>query len=481
MAKTLSQIAGEMISAVISNFSPKLIDTRSGTVVKEAFVNPAAAQFKDAYDGLDTIVLNQSIANSASMTTRALERLGANVGVTIQKGAKSTGFVRFVKFAAPTSNISIPTGTHMTTRLTNNSGTIGFTSLATVTMAPTSPGDPITGAESYVDVFVIADDVGLAGNVDAGTITTLSSPIAGIDQIFNPSVFNGGSDIQSNAALASVVSARSQGRIGTRPGYKDLILSNLQVDDVLVLGSSDADIKRNQFGGAVDIVLLGNDVIDSTETIAYTGQSVIRPLILPLVSVGSIAGFDSVSTPITLIGPTSGVGIGTDYDVVLDTTGPFAGSMKENSRIILHPVSVTPGAGTFLTITYSNNELVRTVQSFLADENSNVLGSDVLAKAGIKINALVTGQIKVIPGYDVAATVISAQDSTMAYFNSLLLGKDAEISQIQAAISNTPGVSFVDLPSFVLAKETAPLVPVLEILANNQEFIRAASVTLTAL
>lgn len=481
MPKTLAQITGELITAVVDNFAPQLIDTRTGTVVKEALINPPAAQFKESFDTLDTITLNQSVANSASMTTDALEKLGANVGVAIQPGTKASGFVRFVKFVSPLANIDIPAGTSVSTQITNASSIITFTSLSAVQLTPTSPADPITGAQAYVDVFVQADVAGVGGNVDGGTITTLTSPIPGVDQIFNPDVFNGGSDVQSNAALAATIQARSQGRIGTRPGYKDLILSNLQVQDVLVLGSGDADITRNQFGGAVDIVLLGSDIVNSTDTFAYTGQTSLKPTILPLVSVGSLSGFDAFAAPVTFVGPPTGVGPGTDYDVVLDTTGPFAGSIQENSKIVLHFVTATPGPGTFLTLTYANNELVRTVQSFLADENNDVLGSDVLAKAGVQINAEVTAQIKVIPGFDPVAVVDAAEAATVAYFNALLLGVDVEVSQIITAISQVPGVSFVDLPSFVLAKASDPGTPLLEILANKQEFIRSSAVTITSI
>lgn len=473
MAKTLAQITDEIVQAIISNFAPRQIDTRVGTVVKEALVNPVAAQLKTQSDAVDTIALNQSVSNASSMTTQAMDDLAENTGVQRFIGLASTGTVRFVKFVAPLSDIEIPAGTRVATGATNSSSIIIFKTLSAVTMTPTSPSDPVTGAAASVDVLVQAEVSGSAGNVDANTVTTLLDAVPGIDQIYNPSAFSAGADSQSNTEMAAAVKARSQGNLGTRPGYKGTVVSNFSVQDCIVLGNQDSGLTRNQFGGAVDIIVLGSDIISTTESYAWTGQSSITPASLPLVSVSSLTGV-SGGSPVTFTA-------GTDYTVQLDTSGPYAGSFIEQAKIVLHFTTATPDTGSLLTVTYENNQLIREIQAYLGGEDSDVLGSDVLVKAGIQISTNVTASIKVIPGFSSAAVVSAAQAAVNDFFSTKLLGVEIDISQIIDAIGETPGVSFVDIPSFSFALASAPGVPLQKVVARNQEYVRATTVTINTL
>ena len=481
MARTLNQIITEIAGFITANFAPVLVDTRLATPMYQAVINPLATEVQQLEQGIDTITLNQSVLNAASMSTPAMDALAANFGVTRFGGLAAVGYVRFVKRVSPLSTIPIPGGTVLATQQTNSSPARTYVSLSSTSLTPTSPPDPITGAAAYVDVFVQAQTTGSAGNVAAGTVIDLITPIAGIDQVYNPQPFNTGSDSQSNTVLAGVITADSQGRLGTRPGYRSLILNNFSVQDIVVIGSGDTGMTRNQFGGSVDIIILGSSAVAGTQSYAWTSQSSLSPSSLPLISAQSLTGFDSSHNPITFVGPASGIGPGTDYDVVLDTTGPFAGSIQENSKIVLHLTTHTPGAGTMLTLGYTYNQLVDEAQSFIGSDANDVLGSDVLIRAGIEIDAAVTAEIAVIPGFDVSTVVSAAGASVAAFSAALLLGVAVEPSQIITAIENTPGVDFIDLPSFVLGLLSAPSTPLQKIAANNAQFIRIPSITITPL
>jgi hypothetical protein len=317
--------------------------------------------------------------------------------------------------------------------------------------------------------------------VGANTITVLSSPITGIDGIYNPNATSGGTDSQSNTTVAQEIQSRSQGGLGTPGSYLTAVLNNFSVQDVSVVTAKTQSIfPRNQFGGSVDIAILNLSTVSVTDVDPYVSPiltTYLIPSTLPLVSVTSITGFDASANPITLSGPANGVGTGIDYDVVLDTTGPFAGSSQETSRIVLHPTANVPGNNTLLTVVYNNNQLVNVIQAFFNNPSNSIIGSDVLVKAAVRIGAMVTGNIRVIPGYTSSTVQAAAITAVQSFFSALGIGTEIEPSQIIAAIEAVPGVEFVDIPSFSLAYTSNPLVPVQQIIPTAEQFVGLDSVT----
>lgn len=486
MAKTLEQITSEIIGFIVRNFAPRIIDTRVGTVVRDTFVAPEASQFSDAFSEIDTVSKNQSIINPDGISEITMDGLGENVGVSRLAGTPSSGILRLIKYVSPTSPITIVAGTRAATDVTNSSESRVFRTLSMVQLTPTSPPDPETGAEAYVDVAATALVGGAAGNVDASTVVFLLDPVTGIDAVYNPAAFSGGQDSQTNTQMAELIKAKSQGMLGTRSGYKSAVLENFTVDDVDVVGPYDPESVRNQFGGAIDVVILNDQSVQAVETYAYAGPSTVQliPTFLPLIRVNAIDGVDALDNPITLIGPTDGVGIGgpgSDYDVILDTTGPNAGSYFENSKIVLHPTTNIPKSGSSLNVTYQNNELVRIIQSYFDIDDNRVVGSDVLVKSGIKINCVVEADIRVIPGYTVSTIINNAVAAVEALFNSKMLDDDIQASDIIGKITEVEGIDYVDVSTFKLALASAPTVGLEEVVANKQEYVRASSVTITAI
>jgi uncharacterized phage protein gp47/JayE len=483
MAKTLDQITTELIGFVVANVAPRLIDTRIGTIIRDVFISPTSSEFFTAFSNIDQVAVNQSIISPGSISNDTMDGLADNFGVSRFSGSPSIGLVRFYKATTPTSTINIPTGTRVATTPTNDTGAYTFTTLSSVQLSPASPPDPITGSAAYAEVAVQAATNGTIGNVDAGTINVLLDPIAGVDGVINASAFTGGKESQTNEEMAVLIKAKAQGRIGTKSGYKDVVLSNFSVIDVQVIGHSDPDVIRDQFGGEVDVVTLSANSQDAVETYAYVNSvttTQLVPTFRPLLSVSSITGVDAGAAPITLIGPALGYGLGgagSDYDVILDTAGPYAGSYVENSMIVLHPTTNVPGDGTTLTVTYQNNDLIRVMQAFFNLEDNMVIGSDLLVKAGVKIPIDITASIRIIPGYTSTTVQTDVQSSVSSHFTAQLLGNDVQESDVITVIGNVPGVDYVDVPTFLMALATDPLVGIQQANAGKNQYLRASSVT----
>jgi uncharacterized phage protein gp47/JayE len=101
----------------------------------------------------------------------------------------ATGGVVFSALTAPTVNLTIPSGT----RLVSSTGQAFATTADAVLQAGSTTTNP---------VFIQADETGSAGNVAAGSITTMVSPILGVDLVTNPQPTLGGGDPESDESRA---------------------------------------------------------------------------------------------------------------------------------------------------------------------------------------------------------------------------------------------------------------------------------------
>lgn len=465
MAKTFDTIINEMASDVSGKLGQQ--DTRVGTVLREGFLAPVADQLEEAYARTDTVELNQSVSSAESISETAMERLAANFGLARFPGAPASGSVRFMRFQAPAAPILIPSGSIVATSDTGDF--LNFETVAASSLTNLSNQDPVTGAY-YVDIPVIANVSGSDGNVESDTIRFHSVP--GIDDVTNPNALSGGKDRQTNTELAELIIARAQGNLGTRSGYEGLVRSNFAVDDMEIITPTDPEATRAQFSGELDITILSGNVIESQETTPST-TLVFNPIFLPLTGVTEITGVEDITDAVITLTP------GTDYDVIVDTFSPLSRSYIEKSRINLHVTTFTVKPASVFTIRYNNSEIIRVIQAFLTDPENEILGADVLVKLAIEVLVNLAADIRIIPGFDPTTVQANVEAAVESFFAAKLLGDDVQVSDIVTVIGGVDGVDSVDLTTLFMAKASAPLTQLQEVLANKQEYLRAGAIVIT--
>ena len=463
MAKSFDDIMTDITGYVNANIGT--VDTRVGTVLREAILGPVANELVDVYAQLDQIQQNQTISSPESISSDAMNGIAANFGLTKFGGTASSGYVQFYRFNMPTGSIFIPAGTKVFTSSTGDS--MYFSTLNAATLSSSSPQDPVSGAY-YVDVAVQCSVTGSVGNVSAGTISIQT--IAGIDGVTNQNDFTTGQDTQTNTQLAELIAARAQGNMGTASGYRDLIENNYSVEGMTIITPTDPEANRAQYGGALDIIIQTSTYIQSVETPSLSATP-FYPMFLPLLDVVSINGFDSTDAVQTLIPVT-------DYDVVIDDYSPLSGSYEEKSHINFHIHSFIPKTPSVLTVTYSNTELIRVIQSFLEDQANKILGSDVLVKVARSVGVNISADIVVVPGNDPTTIQDACVTSVTNFLNSKLLGQSVDASDVIAVIADTTGVDAVDLATFKMARADMPSSYVQEVVAIKQNYIVASTITI---
>ena len=203
----------------------------------------------------------------------SFDRLASNFGVTRRTGTRARGEVVFFTRTQPVADLVIPLGTII------SSGSVEFRT--------TSQGYiPLNGFASYynptnnryeVTIPIRASDTGSFGNVTAGEITTIISPIRGLE-VVNTAETYGGLSLESNLAL----SIRAQQAIssidtGTSQGYYSLVSNSPNVISASVVSAGDPLMNRDvdeatglHSGGKVDIWVQGEQDTYVTDTFAFT-------------------------------------------------------------------------------------------------------------------------------------------------------------------------------------------------------------------
>lgn len=120
-----------------------------------------------------------------------MERLGAS-------------YAGAVLIFSGTASTSIPAGTEV-----QSTDGIIFETLEAITLGDANSGYDFYPSESLGDkVEAKATTIGAVGNVKSNTINTLSTPIAGVDYVTNPSPATGGADVESDNDFRVRISQR---------------------------------------------------------------------------------------------------------------------------------------------------------------------------------------------------------------------------------------------------------------------------------
>jgi uncharacterized phage protein gp47/JayE len=506
---TTAQVIAQM-NAYLNAQRPD-ISTQTGTVTEDVVVDAPAVEFGNVYTTLQQTQELQSLEFASTMTTDQLDQLGSNYGLIRLPGTVSTSTITFrirnYNFAS--SIINIAAGTVVSTVSSTTVPAISFTTSSTLVFLPSlapSYFNPVTGF--YEQTVAIASiSIGSTNNVGAGTITQLVTSVPGIDAVINNIAATGGTNVESNTAFAQRIIIKLSGNnVGTPNGILSLVEATPGVIQAIVVGPNDPAMIRNQFGGSVDVYVRGQILSTAADTPTYTTTGA-QEFILnfqPALSVASVTGIrasapytfaptadynfienpnilfagstdaasyitfnlstavtiTSVSSPNLNVNTTAGMQIGS-----VITQGNFSTTVSLiNSSTQIQVASTsgfTSGAATFtglkpdnntvLTITYTYDSLISSIQATLNNNSNHIAASDVLAKEAIEAVVSITTGIVIVPGYSAASVVSNVQTALTDYINSLGLGAVIILSEIVAIIQSVPGVDEVDLSTLTIS------------------------------
>lgn len=461
----------DQLSAGINDRAPD-IDTAFGPV-PDACIYPQADVLEAQNDRARKLSLLLALSNADEFTgfEADLEGIASNEGMTRSSGAPSSAVETFWRTAAPTVDAVVQRGFPLGTQTDESTGT-------TVTYVTSEAATlPVASAASYfnlvtqryeLNVPVISVVSGSATRVGANRIVRPLRPLGAFTGVTNLSASAGGRDRETNAELIDRYLLGVVGRqLGAPAGidrlaralYPDAQSMNTVygTDPLLVRGASD--------GGAVDVWVKGDALLQTSENIDYLGLGQLLQVSMPpLVSVVSVQS--GVNTYIEDV----------DYELVEDTSG-VGRSTREAAGIRFLATATTPlpSVGDPVTVTYVYNNLIRALQSAFEDAEVLELGRDLLFRRGVDAPIIHTAQLRVSSGFTTTTIQQAVIDAVYDYINGLTLGADLEASDIQGVVRALTGVD-----NYIITRNTRStvLTGVGDVLIDGNEYTSITSANL---
>jgi uncharacterized phage protein gp47/JayE len=193
-SKSFTQFLQDM-SAVVQGSAATVLDLTVGSVLRAILEANASLALWMQWLILQALQLTRA-ATSAGPD---LDSWMADFSVARLPAAASQGVVTFSRYAT-----GIPAFIPESTVLKTTDGSRSFTVAADTSMPTWSPdlhGYSVPAGVATIDLPAAAANPGVGGNVQAGAITMIASPLASIDHVANASAFSGGSDPETDDNL----------------------------------------------------------------------------------------------------------------------------------------------------------------------------------------------------------------------------------------------------------------------------------------
>lgn len=464
--KTAADYAIELEEAILSRNSS--YDTKIGPV-PDLIINPLAGVLELQNERIRIVQQLLSLSNDGSFTDTDLDEFVFNELLVRLTGARATVTLIFSRVTTPTADITVRANFPVATLADEETGTsITFFTLADATLVAANAGSYFNSGTQRYELQVAAQAVNGAasGNVAANRIVRPLRALSGFESIFNRDVATGGKDPETNSEL---IDRYFLSLMGTSPGVVNGIRKILRdlypqtIDSNIVFGNNPLNVRSATDGGAVDTYIIGSAPISATENIVFAGAEQIHPLTRqPIISVISAGAFVQ----------------GADFILVKDTSGN-KGSIRAEDGIKWKGTGTLPTIGAVVSVTYTYNGLMQQLQDAFSVDERNVPGRDLLFKAADQVNATLSANLKIRPGFSVPAVTAAVNAAILALINDSKLGSDIEASDIQLTVR-----SFSSIDNFVitnLAKVGSTGTADIAIEANEYARMQTADLILTVI
>jgi len=464
IAKITSAEFEEQLKTATLDRNPNL-DVEVGPI-RDTVVAPVASVLEPQNDRIRRLSLIMSLLNVGDFTENELDEYAFNEQLIRSPGTRASGTVFFQARIAPGSDLVVPINFPVATVVDPTLGrSISFRTVETQTLPAATAALYFNASTSFyeLEVSIEAVAVGQSGNVGPGRITQMQTSLPGFDYVTNRVRTINGADRESNERFAERLFVAIAGTdISTPYGL------GRDVDDLfsavlgagLVFGQDPLLTRATTDSGAVDVYLIGESLVSTTESHVFLGVG--QAIVLNSQPVRSIASVDAG-------GPAFIQGV--DYELVKDT-GDNAGSNRAQDAVVFLAGGTPPAIGTSLNITYNYNALPGTLQAEFVNPDRYVFGRDVLFKEGTEVEVEIAGNISFLAGTNSTTGRAAAISAIVAFINGFGLDDDVEQSDVNAEVRKIAGIDNLVFTTFrVIGSGAAPA----DILIAKNEYARTTS------
>jgi uncharacterized phage protein gp47/JayE len=330
-----------------------------------------------------------------------------------------------------------------------------------------------TGSQSYILLNQPALSVGSVTGVVGGNPYTF---IPGVDYLFelNPNIlFAGSIDAGSYITFTiktffNITTVGLPFTVATVTDGTHLIVSSTAG---MTIGDT---IKQGAFATTITSIPDGTHLVVNSTLGWSTGSAAdisVNQLTVSTasgMSVGDVISQGLASTSITSIVSSTLITV-TNVSPFIAGSASFGGFVPDNNTVV--------------TVTYTYDSLIPTLQALLDNNSNHIIGSDILVFEATQAFINFTAGILVIPGYVSATVITNVQTALSTYINSLGLGATVVLSELVTVTQTVAGVSEVDLSSLILQSVdsgvTTTIPPGQQIFVGNNAYTVTNSLTIT--
>lgn len=449
----------------------RYLDTGDNSLAKDLILLPYTVGGEGI---MDQIEIARDLGILSRLESGDLDNEGTNYKLERLAGAYSTVSLTFYSTTEPTATITIPAETQAQTIGTTFSDSISFSTVSDLTInASDASSYYVYDRDRYeFTVLAICNTIGTAGNVGMNTITELVGSITEIDGVTNLSAANGGLDEEDDDEFKERIRLAKIGRdINTVNGLRKYMRDS-GFTDAYPIRVEDADSEK---ATGIDVFVVSSDSEAASETFTYDAAQFYyyftnRPVIEVTSVVGASAGTLSTSA----------------YDYNIDSTSELRRSIYGQDYLILRPDAGLL-QGEQITVSYTYQDRVVSVQRQLNLDENNVLTSDPLLKRAFPQYLYITATLTLKSNVDGPTVRNKVRNAMSQFLSGYKLGDDIQKSDLIVVMQSGYGdfpvysVDAVVINSYYVRDEFGNVrQPSNEIISiTNKEYVLYGGATLT--
>jgi hypothetical protein len=375
------------------------IDVQKGPIYESALV-PWSKEVADTENKVDHLGDFFQLEKLTNLSEDEIAQVGRNFGQEISEGTPSQGFLLFYTHQAPTSDITIPTGTLVSTE----DSEYVYQTTVEASFSASNIAAYYNAENRRYEITIPGEAVERGSDYDAkqGRITVMLSPISGISGVTNSSDFEGGSADQTSTEFADDLRDLPLGNsLGTPGGYQAAAIrvAGGVIQDSAVVSTADSDIyERYNLTGmrmGVDLYVIGSRLGPTTYSYTTTGTE--TRVVLD-------------QQPVLAITSVLVNGVAASYTFQQDTDPNRRGSANAQDSIVL---ATAPGPGKDVFVQYTYNMLIGELQAEMNATDANLFKTNFLAREGKKVPCEVVASIA---SYGAGNRKTDVEDLTEEFF-----------------------------------------------------------------
>jgi len=350
----------------------------------------------------------------------------------------SSGSCTFFTYNQPTKDIIIGTGTVVTT---NTNPPVEFVTISTaiIYFEKHLSYYNVSKERWEIGVNVRAQKSGPEYRAGKNTVTRIASSLSGIDGCTNDSTIMGGTEAETTESKLRKVIQKFQGRdISSTSGVESYI-KNLSSTANVVWASSPLMERDGGLGGAIDIYLIDNNDVTTSDSLSITSAGLSIPINTNYTTTSIVIKNQPVSSLISFI-RNNVIVDSTKYELTKDS-GLLKKSTRSSDKLTLIPTHGYQVWGFSTQVTESSptglaNDVTkygfRVSVNGAAPQSVTILGNtaQTIKDLCAKINELTTGLTCTFDSYDLFIKVMSdttGASSTISILDGGVVGQDQNL------------------------------------------------------